>query len=330
MRVLHLINDSSISRGGAQRVLDCLCDINRDAGHDVDIGVINNSGDQKNVFFLGRNTFFKTIFLILKNRYDFVIVHSRCFYFVFLTRLISNSKIIFYCHANYQNLHYLTSFFRPNIYIAVSNSVRLMLLNAVRVTCPIFVIENPLIQSSVPVRRFNFTDNVALTYVGSLNHWKGCLIFASYVSLLPQDRKYEINFFGDGPEIDNVKDVLENYHGAVNFYGFVNNPFSSVGSGDIIVIPSFTEGFGLVAIEAIVSCHCIVYSKIPALCELLEADPFSFGFDLNSFESFLNAVDLAAKACADLKEEILLERSKNIMDKYSISLFRYRYLGLLS
>lgn len=120
------------------------------------------------------------------------------------------------------------------------------------------VIYNPV---SVPPKFEKGKTNLFnIVYVGRLEKVKNVktLIDAFSQFSSPDVR---LIIVGDGRERENLENQVKekNVTGKVEFIGFTDMPSVYLSSADLFVLPSFSEGFGIAAVEA-------MFLKIPALC----------------------------------------------------------------
>lgn len=327
--VLHLINDASPERGGAQKILALLM------GGAGEVRVFSQSREDgkepcANNLVGGR---FWRIALLLKLftiRPDVVVIHSRCYMPFSVIFKMLGIRSIFYCHAHYRSQSFLLRLFKFDRYIAVSHSVKCYLVEGGVSSDAVFVNCNPLLShvQLTPGFSRSFESN-NMFCVGGLQPWKG---FTELIKLLTSESETQLSIVGGGPlmsELERLASESSNCH--TRLLGYSSEPYSLVDNCPIQVIPSLEEGFGLVAIEAINQGKIIIYSKLPALEEILERDEYSFSFDHSKVGSF----GVALKSSRELlkqgvDESVLLRRSQSIAEKYKLSQFKKNFDGILS
>ena len=67
-----------------------------------------------------------------------------------------------------------------------------------------------------------------------------------------------IAVIGDGDNKSSLMDMYANRNDLVTFYGFIENPWSQLSPGTLIVMPSKFEGDGLVVVEALINGFPII------------------------------------------------------------------------
>jgi hypothetical protein len=316
-KYLHLINDSDISRGGAQKILSLLVN------------------DNKNVTTLTlKDSFIKVKFAVLIwqflllffcsiiSRPKCVFIHSRCYLpFAIIFRLLG-IKVVFYTHAHYRSHRWLFNCFRCSHYIAVSQAVALSLSTQGVEPLLIKVIPNPYFGEKFHETVYENINYNSFASVGSLKQWKG---FKEAIHLLGQiAMKYnnKLLYFiaGEGSERQSLSVAANSHHNLeLILTGYQERPFETVINCPFIIIPSLEEGFGLVAIESIFQNKIILYSDVPALQEICREDQLSFPFNVNSHESFEKAF-IKAQGFFDVLNDVKILKQRQAFIK--------RYFGL--
>ncbi len=331
-KVLHLINDSSVERGGAQKILARINSIESGLSS-FQYKVFSKSWAVNNTcqhqVCGGRFWILYLIILIIKYKPDLIIIHSRCYLpFVYLFRVL-NSKVVFYCHANYRKKQAFFRFLKCDQYIAVSESVKQSL--SLSVSAPITVITNPVESNSKMSP--NIASELVFNYVGALQEWKGIDKLVHFLQLYCQENSKQatLNVVGDGPLASKVKCEAEHPWLKINILGYQSEPYKNLELGAIQVIPSLEEGFGIVAVEALINGSPVLYSNVPALKEILLKDVLSNGFDIYDFESFSNALKslLNVLHTGGAVSDIRQKRSLQARNKYGYSSFKSKYIGLV-
>lgn len=121
-----------------------------------------------------------------------------------------------------------------------------------------YVIYNPV---SIP-QKFEpiSTHYFNIVYVGRLEAVKNVEMLVRAFSRLKQ-KNLQLTIVGDGNEKENLHSLVRNLKPQNNiiFTGFSDNPSQFLSNADLFVLPSFSEGFGIAAVEAMML-------NIPVLC----------------------------------------------------------------
>lgn len=317
---LHLINDPDPTKGGAQRIVQLLISIERNLVYPYKV--------RNSLIAVGR--VFHLIFYIYSRDINSVVLHSRVYYPLTPLFRLLKLEVIFYCHASYRNKMYLFKLFTPHRYIAVSQSVKNNLLSS-NVKSKIEVICNPFlytVDSSIPKVMACSGSVISLTYIGSLQPWKGVGLLVEHIMASELKQKLSLSVIGDGPMMTDLKSASRDIN--ISFLGYKSSPFLEVTDSHILVIPSLEEGFGMVAIEGIVNYKIIIYSNIPALDEILNADALAVPFVVGDQVSFDSAIKEATRLLGkENLEHLLMKRKKLILEKYNISSFIERIKSII-
>ena len=89
-------------------------------------------------------------------------------------------------------------------------------------------------------------------FVGRLSKEKGPDILLQALPIVRKRKDVRILILGDGPDLRDLRDQarvlkISDY---VDFLGYVENPFAFIAQSDTLVLPSRSEGFGNVIVEA--------------------------------------------------------------------------------
>lgn len=125
-------------------------------------------------------------------------------------------------------------------------------------------IDEPRLNVQIDIK--NETDPLVFVFVGSLTSRKQPkLLINALVELHKKNIKAFIEYAGDGPESESIKEEVRRVNMAdfVKLHGFLSNPESVLIKADVLVLPSLSEGISRAAMEAL-------YLGIP--CVLRDAD----------------------------------------------------------
>lgn len=160
---------------------------------------------------------------------------------------------------------------------------------------------------------------IKIFYAGKLSQAKGIYEFASAIEIL--NKKYNnVEIFMIGNADENIKKKIEgNSKNAKNIYFLNSMSQKQLGEfmrkSDIFVLPSYYEGLGLIAIEALACGLRVVSTKIVGLQELLK--------DRINLSGVIEYVDLPRLYDVDKPYEEDKEKFiKSLSDKISIQIDR--------
>ena len=333
VNILHVINDSCVQRGGAQKVLSMLNTVESESlSYNTRIfsrDWIYWQDDQRQVkggwFWLG-----KLIYLLLCFRPDIIVIHSRLYLPLVMLFKLCGGQLIYYCHARYRRFPFLFNVFRCDRYIAVSRSVEEYLSKYIPPSL-ISVNYNPV--GRVYSVCDGFLDGIVFNYVGALQPWKGVDIFLNFLNRYCSNCEVNVtvNIVGDGPEYEKIKSLPLSRYITLVMHGYQIDPYSKLDLRGVQVVPSLEEGFGMVAVEAQQNGSLLLHTDIPALNEVAFNDPYSFSYSSSNFETFAYAIGRLLKVVrGGAKSDILEMRSSKARKRFGRVPFVCRYVEILS
>ena len=135
---------------------------------------------------------------------------------------------------------------------------------------PLMVIPNPLLFSKVDQLDPSFRHIDRLVFIGRLSMEKRPDLFIQ----ISNSVNIDCLLVGDGPMRQGLEETAANASNSVSFAGHVVDPWRLTQPGDLLIVPSLTEGDGLVVLEALARNVPLLVSDI--------SDFRRFGFpDLN-------------------------------------------------
>ncbi|CAI3304237.1 glycosyltransferase [Enterococcus cecorum] len=137
----------------------------------------------------------------------------------------------------------------------------------------------------------NYVEKFDLLYVGRLFESKNPIGFLEIVKQFKLNKK-KVNclMIGEGP----LKEICEKYieenelYDWVRMIGFTNNPYSYMKAAKVVVMPSKWEGFGLVAVEAMLLGKPVVCTPVGGLVDII---PNEFGCYAESCDEFVRIIE---------------------------------------
>lgn len=256
--------------------------------------------------------------LILRKKVKLILSHHS-FYDLDIKRMT-------FFHLFYKS--FLRYFYRyGDIIVAVSNVVKEHLVNDVGLSKDkIKVIYNPVIESnfddliSEPFAHKWFVDKrdyKILVCVGRLSKVKNQEALIRLMPSLMKETNCKLVLIGDGEERYFLEKLVSelNLNLYVEFLGSISNPLKYIKHSDLLVLPSLTETFSLVAVESIASGTPVISTPTLGVNEILKNCDGCF------FESIDSQYDFVFKI-----RQIL--NSKNIfVDKKFVEKFRIDKIG---
>lgn len=117
-------------------------------------------------------------------------------------------------------------------------------------------------------------NGLTLGVVGRMSPAKGQAVVIEALRQLPPELKFQCLFVGNGDReyVAKLKDLTVTYgiENKVEWIGYVKDPVPFYDRLDILIIPSFTEAFGIVALEGALRSVAVVASRIEGLEEVIK------------------------------------------------------------
>jgi glycosyltransferase involved in cell wall biosynthesis len=166
---------------------------------------------------------------------------------------------------------------------------------------------------------------IRIMALGRLVHKKGFHLLLDAFSKLParQDFRYELIIGGSGAEKKSLTTQIQTLglEDKVNLVGWVDDVPSFLKDGDLFVLPSLDEPFGIAILEAMAMGIPIVSSKSQGPREILDED-CAWMFENGDPESLL---EVLTRASSNYQER--LKRSNNALQRFRQSYSKKAVLG---
>lgn len=343
MKVLQVITEPRI--GGAQRILsdlhiknkNSICYQSRIFSLQSSLG---STLPKNTIYGVGNNSFsFLTIYKLICYIYRFKpdIIHTHLFQASYLIsilkylKLIDRSIVLLHTEHSISNRRRKIFFFKfidSLIYrnfdslICISSSVRESFSGWLAVNSNKFI---TIYNGTSLVRRMRVGtyDSRRFIALGRFIHTKN---FEFLISLARLIDDITILIYGEGPLLNKYNDLINEFSlgNRVFIKPYSNDITEIIDLSDFILIPSLSEGFGLVALEAI-SRGCIpIHSNLPSLREVVS----DAGIAVDVFD-----LDLWVKVLKNLPQLHLDQIRRNCFEqseKYSLDICYLRYSELYS
>lgn len=153
------------------------------------------------------------------------------------------------------------------------------------------VIYNPLDLISIKDKSnaYDVVDNNYLLFVGRLHEEKGIYeLLEAYNQLIKENKiNNKLIFIGEGKARVQLETYIENNNlkDKVLLTGFLSNPYPYIKHASLLVLPSYSESMGYVAIEAAVLKTSYLVSNYPAAKEFF---PDNNIFDMGGKDVFID------------------------------------------
>lgn len=351
MKIAHVIN--SLNRGGAESHLLELVTAQADSGIIVDVIVIGN--DSPNIFSIKSElskvsrdiyrlkgprmfnlfSYIKLQKIIKKNSYDVIHSHQpRSDYMIYLIKKLifpkNNFKWIVSIHGKYDS--YLDNnykkifklyFFKKLVkswnladsVIVISNEVEAWLENHTKEINPHVI--NYWI-SSKDHKSVDLSSSINIGFLGRLNKNKGIEDLIDSLNGLNLDLNLKIGGFGSDDYLNFLKEKINlKLSKNTSFLGYVEDQSKFFEGIDLFVFPSYSEGLGLVLLEAMSYQKICITRNVEPMNQFIN-DENGYLFDNN--DELKNCISQASE---DLKNKEIytkkIENTKKVIELYDIS-----------
>lgn len=161
--------------------------------------------------------------------------------------------------------------------LAVSQAVKHSLLDLGVVEEKIRVVYNGLTlpSSDVPVRNRKFGNPIRMGVIGRISPLKGqAVVIEAMRRLALENIHFCCTFAGTGEDsyLCELRNLVAKYglNDRVQWLGYVKDPVPIYADLDFLIVPSFTEAFGIVALEGGLCGLPVVASRIEGLTEVIQ------------------------------------------------------------
>ena len=160
--------------------------------------------------------------------------------------------------------------------VAVSDGIKNMLKQLGVPAEKIIRIYNPIDFSLICKMACDYIDmdetfDKYIVYVGRLSHVKNVLLLIrAYALFREQNTTYKLLIIGDGEDSDNLKHEVKRKGLSENvlFTGSMINPYPYIKKASLLVLPSLSESFGNIVVEAMFLNVTVVSTQTAGVNEI--------------------------------------------------------------
>lgn len=299
MKILHIID--SLGTGGAEKLIVDTVPILVEKGNKVDVLLLNGEKtpfytelESRNcctIYSLGESFYNPLyIFKIIPYLFKYDIVHVHLFpaqYFAALAKIFckKRQKFIFTEHSTTNrrlenNKFKIIEKFIYRFYdsiICITPEVKKVLIQKLAIpNDKLIVIENGVnidkINEAKPLKREQMGykhDDILLIMVAGFREQKDHDTLIKTLSFLPE--KYKLILVGGGEREKNIRLLTTSLglQNRISFLGIRSDVYSLYKMCDIAILSSHSEGFGLVAVEAMACGIPLIASNVPGLAQVV-------------------------------------------------------------
>lgn len=333
VKVMHLLQSDRFS--GAESVVCQIIDAFSD-NDDYEMcyvcpfGPIEDVLKKRHISYYGLKSFSSEEIDLAINTINPDIIHAHDFNASVRAAKYKTKCIISHIHNNplwfskldYRTIVYTLCLSRFKHIIGVSNSIRDEYLFSKKIEAIFSVLPNVVDKNRVlrlSKERGGVTSD--LLYIGRFSHEKNPLDFLKIIKML-KEKKPDIKavMVGEGALYDTCQDYIgdNDLSENVQLMGFTANPYKYINNTSILVMTSVYEGFGLVAVEAMILGKPVICHPVGGLVDIVDE---STGVLCESLEEYKTAI--SNLLCDVKKRDELGLNAKNKADKYcDLSLYK--------
>lgn len=302
MQIIHLINHSKISLGGAQKILHALFEAAPEKSSIISFDILTSakktekSSKTKALLLIAKE-------LINKNEKIFVI-HHRLFIPLFL--LFPRKKAIFICHNIFPSKNFIFRLAEKLRIIAVSDEVS-EYIKRINKKANITVIPNGINPAPNELNTIQGNEEFVIGFIGRLDYQKGIDILFDAIGILKKENSIpnmRLHIVGDGELKGSLIEKAKalGMDDRIIFHGYSRTPFINIQNANALIVPSRYEGFGLVFYEALERGHFVIASKIPTF-KSFPNDQRVLYFEPGSPRALKNSIEQAFKQKPQLAKD---------------------------
>lgn len=179
------------------------------------------------------------------------------------------------------------------------------------------VIYNPV---SFPSKQeFEKSEKFNIVYIGRLEKVKNVETLVKAFSKI-QNNKIQLTIVGDGREMDNLQNLVNELKitEAVLFEGFQNNIGKYLSAADLYVLPSYSEGFGIAAVEAMFLKVPVLATQVGGVPEFINHGENGWLFDPYSMEDLVEKLEQILLLDEDKRKAIGVKGFEEVSERFTI------------
>ena len=202
--------------------------------------------------------------------------------------------------------------------VGVSNSVKKHLINIGEIPeHKGHVIYNPV---SIPQKSETIDkDYYKIIYVGRLEKVKNVETLVRAFSHLKQ-KNLQLIIVGDGSEMENLQSLAKkvSLENNIILTGFTDNPSHFLSNADLFVLPSFSEGFGIAAVEAMMLKIPVLCSNVGGIPEFINDEENGWLFNPKDENELIFKLNKILDLKKSNRQEIAQTGYQSVIEKFTI------------
>ena len=180
-----------------------------------------------------------------------------------------------------------------------------------------YVIYNPVSISKIYDRIDK--DYFNIIYVGRLEKVKNVETLVRAFSYLKQ-KNLLLTIVGDGNEMENLKSLAKkvSLEKNITFTGFTDNPSHFLSNADLFVLPSFSEGFGIAAVEAMMQKVPVLCSNVGGIPEFVNDEENGWLFNPKDENELILKLNTILSLEKNYLQEITQKGYQSVIEKFTV------------
>lgn len=331
--IVHLIWSFNI--GGAETMLMNLVNEQVSLGANVKLVIINNNYDQKllnninkkvEIFLLNRKPGSKSPIPIIKLnllllRIKPMVVHCHVGSIIDYIAKPLHKKTVLTMHTTGVVTPKKSLCKYSHIY-AISDAVKDILWQRFNIHST--TIMNGVVFDKIICKHTNNNSNkYRIVQIGRLvDNIKGQSVLLQAVSLLPTNVDVKVDIVGDGPDMKTLRTLCRDLgiESKIDFLGARHQEYiqNNLHNYDMLIQPSYIEGFGLTIVEAMAAKVPVIVSDIDGTSEVVENGKYGTIFHVGDYRDLAEKIVFAINNIEQLNNKAL-ETYYYAKEKFSLS-----------
>lgn len=137
-------------------------------------------------------------------------------------------------------------------------------------------------------------NEMQVVFVGRLEAKKGIELIIRAISMLSPSVRVRCHLFGDGYQRAKFESLAkaENVNDRVHFWGNLNGASQFLSEFDVLVLPSFSEGMGIAALEAMAAGLPVVATRTGGIPEAVVDEETGYLIEAGDFKALAERLEL--------------------------------------
>jgi len=182
-----------------------------------------------------------------------------------------------------------------------------------------------VIYNGIDLEKYEFQKKIIkkirkILFAGRFEKRKGIMELLKVFQILKKQYPYlELIIAGDGALRNEMEDyICDNHLEGVKLIGYIKNIPSFLGDGDLFVVPSYYEGFGIVIIEAMAVGIPVIATNVTAIPEIIQDGRNGFLIRPRSVKEIVSGIERVIEMETEQIRDIVYNGRKTVENKFDI------------